>query len=100
MDMQTNANNHAPINNPQRYETSDFEEAQALLATGFTLEKVDATHRRALFIFKWDKYIGVATAAHYEGRLKLTSLKLAAARRALKSRLIRAQNEHGEEAGS
>jgi hypothetical protein len=69
--------------------SEDFDECCSLSAAGFAVESIDSTHTRSVFIFKKREGIEEASNAYFAGTLTVSALKLAAARRALKSRLYR-----------
>ncbi len=77
--------------NGHYFYSSDFDECTALCAAGFVVESIDSTRTRSVFIFKKREGIEETSSAYFAGTLTVSALKLAAARRALKSRLYRAR---------
>jgi hypothetical protein len=81
---------YVPLDDHEHYFYSeDFDECCGLSAAGFTVESIDSTRTRSVFIFKKREGIEEASSAYFAGTLTVSALKLAAARRTLKSRLYR-----------
>ena len=89
MSMKHDDITYIPLDDPQRHYTSDFDEACALTAADFVVETIDSTRTRSVFVFKKQAGIEKASQSYFAGTLTVSALKLAAARRALKSRLYR-----------
>jgi hypothetical protein len=90
MSMKHDDITYIPLDDHEHYfYSSDFDESSALCAAGFAVESIDSTRKRSVFIFKKREGIEKASSAYFAGTLTVSALKLAAARRALKSRLYR-----------
>lgn len=79
-----------PLNDTEHYfYSSDFDEATALYAMGCPVVGIDSTKTRSIFIFENEDGIEDISKAYWACKLPIDALRLATARRTLKSRLYK-----------